>query len=120
MSQFLFESPVMLGVTGAAFTLIAAITWIKGGYSAALYAALTFFLLTLLLLMLNLQIQTDREKVENVIGSVAAAVERNDLDGVLAYVHDSKSAALTRAKTELPTTNSQWPASQYQIHRDQS
>lgn len=102
MSELLFENPVMIGVAGAMLTLIAAVTWIKGGYSAALYAALALFLLTILLVIMNIQIQSDREKVEGVIGSVAKAVERNDLDEVLKYVHSTQSAALNRAKTELP------------------
>ena len=102
MSEFLFEDPVTLGVTGMAFTLVAAITWIKGGYSAALYSALAFFLLTIVLLILNLQVTTHREEVQDVISQVAAAVKRNDLEGVLKYVHASRSAALNRAKAELP------------------
>ncbi len=102
MSEFLFESPVTLGVTGAALVLAAAIVWIKGGSAAALYATLALFLLTILLLILNVRIETDREQVQSVIGNVAAAVERNDLDGVLKYVHSSRSPALNRARGELP------------------
>lgn len=102
MSEFLFENPVTLGVTGAALTLIAVIAWIKGGINAALYAALGLLLLTILLVSINLQVQTDREQVHGVIGAVAAAVQRNDLDGVLEHVQGARSAALQRAKTELP------------------
>ncbi len=102
MSEFLFENPVTMGVVGAALTLVAAVTWIKGGYAAALYSAVALFLLTLLLISLNLQIQTDREKVRGVIDDVASAVRRNDLDGVLRHVHGARSSALSRAQNELP------------------
>ena len=103
MSEFLFENPVTIAVTGAALTVVAAITWIKGGYAAALYSALALFLLTILLVILNLQIQTDREKVEVVMSQVASAVQRNDLQAVLQHVHPSRSPGLNRAKSELPS-----------------
>lgn len=101
MSQFLFESPVTIGVTGAAITLIAAITWVKGGFPAALYSALALFVLTILLLILNLQIQTDRERVEGVMHEVARAVQQNDFDGVLSHIHPSRAAAFSRTKSQL-------------------
>ncbi len=103
MSELLFESPVMLGVTGAVLTLVAVITWIKGGFKAALYIAAALMLLTILLVWMNLQVRTDREQVQGVMSDVAAAVKRNDLDGVLKYLHTSQSAALTRARAQLPT-----------------
>lgn len=101
MSQFLFENPVTIGVTGAALTLIAAITWVKGGYAAALYSTLALFLLTILLLLMNLQIKTDRERVEGVMNDVAKAVKLNDFDGVLSHIHPSRTAALNRTKAQL-------------------
>ena len=103
MSEFLFENPITIAVTGAALTVVAAITWIKGGYAAALYSALALFLLTILLVVMNLQIQTDREKVEGVMSQVASAVQRNDLPGVLQHVHTSRSSGRDRAKSELPS-----------------
>ncbi|MCC6511237.1 MAG: hypothetical protein IT423_19200 [Pirellulaceae bacterium] len=103
MSELLFESPVLVGVTGIALTLIALITWIKGGFSAALYSAVVLLLITMLLIGMSQWIQTDREQLDDTLQKVAAAVQANDLPAVMRFIHPAATSGLNRARTELPS-----------------
>jgi ketosteroid isomerase-like protein len=122
MSELLFESPITLGVTGLAFTLIALVTWIKGGFRAALYAAIALAVLTVVLLVVNLRVKTDREQIEQLLHDVAAAVERNDLPAVVSYIHPGAVQGLQRAKSEMPkyqfTSARITGIKSIQVHRD--
>ena len=73
MAELFFESPVTIGVTGLIFVLIALITWINGGFKWALYTAIGLALLTILLVLLSIQVKTDREQIGTTLNQVAAA-----------------------------------------------
>ncbi len=45
----------------------------------------------------------DREQIDDVMHAVAAAVERNDLNGVLEHVYAASGAGIQHAKSEFPT-----------------
>lgn len=102
MAALFFESPVTIAVTGFALVVMALITWINGGYKSALYTAVGLALLTMLLLMISLQVKTDREQISAVLTEVADAVHQNDLDKVLMYIHPGAVAGVRRVKSELP------------------
>lgn len=103
MSQLFLESPVTIGVVGLIFTLMALITWMKGGYKGALVVALIAVILTILLIALSINVKTDREQIQQTLTDVAAAVQQNDVAKVLTYVHPSATAGVTRVKSELPS-----------------
>ncbi len=102
MSELLFASPITTAVTGIILTATALIMWIKGGFQVALYAAAGFVVLTAVMMWLSLSIRTDHEQVNDVLHQVAAAVQRNDLDAVMEYVHPNAKAGINRARSELP------------------
>jgi hypothetical protein len=102
MSELLYESPLIVGFTGLALTIIALVVWIKGGFRNALYTACVLAVLTVVLLFLNLNIQTDREQIDQLLHDVAAAVQRNDLPTTLSYIHPNAVEGLQRAKNEMP------------------
>jgi hypothetical protein len=102
MTELFFESPVTLAVTGIVFVVMALIVWIKAGYSAALYTAIGLVIATIALVLLSLQIQTDREAVQSVLDNIASAVQRNDISEVLSYIHPSATEGVRKAESEFP------------------
>ena len=101
MSELLFENPFVVGVTGTAFVLIALVTWVQGGFRAALYSAIGFALLTLILLLVNINVQTDRETIQTLLHQVGRDLEHNEFDKVIAVIHPAAVEAIQRAKSEL-------------------
>ena len=102
MAELFYESPVTICVIGFAIVLVALITWINGGFKSALYAAVALALLTIVLLILSVRVKTDREQISEILNQVAEAVENNDVDKVLTYVHPGAVAGVLRVKSELP------------------
>ena len=62
-------------------------------------------LLTLGLVVLSVQIETDEEKITRMLNDVASALQRNDRDYVVSHIHPTAAATVQRAKAELPRYN---------------
>ena len=103
MVELFLESPVSVGVIGGVLVLIAMFAWINSGSKPALYVAIILLLLTAVSVIISINVKTDREQIQNVLTSVAEAVEENDLEQVLTFVHPHAVEGVMRAKTELPS-----------------
>ena len=102
MAELFLESPLSIGVIGVILVLVSALVWTNTGAKPAIYIAVAFLLLTIILVMVGINVQTHREKIETVLSEVAQAVEDNDLQKVLSYVHPEAADSLARAKSEFP------------------
>lgn len=101
MAELFLESPLSIGVIGIILVLISVSVWINSGAKPSLYVAAAFLLLTIILVTVGMNVQTHREQVETVLSEVAEAVEDNNLQKVLSYVHPGAADSLTRAKSEF-------------------
>lgn len=102
MKELLLGSPMIIGIAGLAIAALAGFYWSQTGYKAALATAVGIAIVTLLLIIMGLQLETDREKVEKTLHSVAAALQRNDYEAVYSVIHPSATAGVARARAELP------------------
>lgn len=102
MEAFFFENPLWLGICGALVTIVAAFLWMQTGARSAAATALVAIILTVLLVLVSLRVETDREKVIQTINQVADAVESNDLQRVLGHISPNAMQGLRRARHELP------------------
>lgn len=102
MLPYLLENPVVIGIFGLVIASAAAVVWTQTGKSAGLYVAGLAVAITLLLIMLSVQIETDRERIQSTIDEVAEALSKNDYERVYSFIHPGATAAVTRAKAELP------------------
>jgi hypothetical protein len=102
MQAIFFEQPILLGLLGCILAGLAAFVWIQSGARAALYTAVGLLAATVGLVLLSIQVVTDREQIEITLHEVAELVEQNDRDGVMRYVHPDAESRLTRFETELP------------------
>lgn len=102
MLEFILEHPLMLALAGAAAVGLAVFIWLQTAHRAALQASIALGLLTIVLVVLSLQVETDREAIRRTLDEVADALERNDFEFVYSYMHPNAEAGVQRARGELP------------------
>lgn len=101
MASFFLESPIWLGMTGGVIVAIAAYVWSQTGAKSALFAAAGLLVLTILLVMINIQVDTERESVTKLLHEIAAHVEANEYEKVFSFMHEAAGSAVSRARSEL-------------------
>ncbi len=87
MMTLLFEQPWMIGAIGAIVTGLTIYGWVQTGNPAALKAAAGIFVVAMVLLLLNILIDTDREIVQRMLYATAKDLENNDETAILARIH---------------------------------
>jgi uncharacterized protein (DUF1778 family) len=100
--QFVLESPFVVGIGGLCAAGLAGFFWTQTGHRAAAWTALALVLLTLGLMVLGWQVETDQERITRLLNEVAAALQRNDREFVLSHIHPQAAATVQRARAELP------------------
>jgi type II secretory pathway pseudopilin PulG len=106
VQALLLENPLVPLIVGLCVTAIAIVVWTQVDQRlvqrVSLATAIIALLVTVLLVTLSLQIETDREKIESTLHRVADALQRNDFETVYTYIHPNATEGIQRAKTELP------------------
>ncbi len=103
MQQFFLESPVALGLSGFFIALATVFWWTQTGARIAAISAAMVALVTAILVLVSLRIETDREQIRQTIDQVAQALEANDFPRVFSYIHPGATEGVARAKEELPS-----------------
>ena len=94
----LFENPVAIAVVGGLAATLALVVFLSRRSTGPLVALASVIGLTVLLLIVERFVVTDREAIENGLESVLAAIEANDVQGVLSNI--DQAAAGVRADVE--------------------
>ena len=102
MIDILLEQPITLGVCGGIFVLAAGFFWLQTGFRWLLLTTIGLVALTVILVLVSINVITDRERLNSLLYEVAEAVEANDHARVISYMHPDASAGVMRAKSELP------------------
>ncbi len=103
MQQFFLESTWSLGLCGLLVALACGFWWTQSGARVAALCTLAMLVLTTILVVISLRVETDRERIRKTIDEVAEAIEQNDLPRVLGYIYSGATEGVTRAKQELPS-----------------
>lgn len=93
----LLENPLPIAAVGGLVSLFALIVFWSRRDSASLAALAGAVLLTLGLLLVERLVVTERERVENAVADIIAAVKANDLPGVL----DSIDPAAAKVRADV-------------------
>jgi hypothetical protein len=96
--ELLFENPVAIAVIGGLAATVALVVFLSRRSLGPLIALGSIIGLTLVLLVVERSVVTDREAVEYGLEDVLAAIEANDVQGVLAHI--DQAAAGVRADVE--------------------
>jgi hypothetical protein len=103
MQEYLLESPWIIGCLGSFLSGVLAYAWLESGRSALWKWSLGTALATLLLLLVNIGIKTDREVLRQFMTEIAADLEANRFKEVTACVHPDASESLRSLKNQLET-----------------
>ncbi|MCE2815175.1 MAG: hypothetical protein ACK6AT_00855 [Planctomycetota bacterium] len=103
MQEYLLESPWIIGLLGSFLSGVLVYAWLESGRGAFWKWSLGIALATLLSLIVNIGIQTDREILSQFMTKIAADLEANRFQDVTACVHPDASESLRSLKTQLET-----------------
>jgi hypothetical protein len=103
MQEYLLESPWILG--GLGFFLAAGLVyaWVQSGRDLFWKWGLGVAVATVIFCLININVKTDREVLQEFIAKIAADLEANRFSEVTACVHPDASEYLRSLKTQLET-----------------
>lgn len=102
MSIMLFENPLLIGFIGVVTSLMAGFIWLQTGYRSVMIGTVGLLAMTVGAVLLNVNVVTDREHIEQILYSIAAALGKNDYSTVYGIIHPTAEQTVIRAKAELP------------------
>ena len=97
MVRLLAEQPTLLAIMLAVLGGGCVYGWLQTGKRAAALVGLICFALIPAGYLLAANWETDRERLTTLVHSTAAAVEANDVDGVLAFIDPAQPEIRERA-----------------------
>ncbi len=106
--QWILENPWPAGVVGAVFVVGFLSAWGQTGQKKYLGAAAAVAVVALALVVVEHLIVTPREEVEQTIHEIAQALEQNDTQRVLSYLHPQAQLARTALRRVLPQVKIYW------------
>ena len=100
--NYLAENAVPIWAVGAVLLTLALVVFVQTRGRGAVVAMVVIIVLTATLLTVEWLIETPREAVARTLNEIAAAIEANDLPGVLDYIAPSASEVRSDAETLMP------------------
>lgn len=100
--NFIFEQPFWVGFLGMVLTLGLVVAWAYSARREAGIGALVVLALTAALVAAGMAVETDREAVKRTLAQIAADVESNDLNRVLAHISPQATSIRAEAEAEFP------------------
>jgi len=98
---WLFEDPVTVIVAGVLIEALLGVALYNSGQGKLLWAMGGVLVLTLLLVLVELVVVTDREQISDTLSGAAAALESNDPAAIVSYIAPEASGMRARAETAL-------------------
>jgi hypothetical protein len=104
MPTLLVEQPWIIGTIGTVLSLLTLFGWLQTGNSVALKAGVGLGVATILILMFNIWTVTDAEVLQVWVSDVAAELQGNQVDKVLARIHPEASDRVAIKFTSMRVT----------------
>ena len=98
MYQLFFEDPAWLVGIGLGVVGVATFFWLQLRSRATGFATIGLTILFTLLVVLNIQVMTTRERLESILDELTSALGDNDHDTVIAYLHPNAQPSVVQAK----------------------
>jgi len=101
MQTLLVEQPWMIGAMGSFLSLVTFFGWIQTGNSIAFKTACGLVATTILLVLLNIWVVSDREIVHQWLIETADEVQNNQIEKVLNRIHPESSDRVENSAAQL-------------------
>jgi ketosteroid isomerase-like protein len=99
--NWLFESPITIVAIAVAIAFFLVVAWVQTGRNAFLYAIGGVVALAILGLVIERYVETEREAITKLVYEIAAKIEANDADAVVAHVVSSRPELASRGRSEM-------------------
>lgn len=99
----LLESPILMLVIGLTTAALLGGLWLQTGKRILLVGLVAILTLTAAGILLEKSVQTEREKVEATLHTIARDIERNDRPAVLRHIHSRAPEIRRAAESETAT-----------------
>ncbi len=103
MIPLLFEQPWLIGTIGTVVTILTFYGWAQTGNSIAFKASIGCALVSILLVLVNIGIVTDSERVRVWLADVASELQSNQFDRVLKRISPNHSERVERTAQRMQT-----------------
>ncbi len=103
MIPFILENPIGVAVVGAGAALLALVVWMQTGQSKVLYLLLAAIVVTVILVMIGMKVETEPESIRKMLYQTASDLENNRFPAVIGAIYESPSQAVLNAKSLLET-----------------
>lgn len=97
-----FDQPLYIVVTGIVLGVIVGGLWMASGRKEMLFALGGVVALTVVWLIVERVVVTDREEIRATLVEIARDVQNNDLNRLLGHLSQSNPSLAQRAKAEMP------------------
>jgi hypothetical protein len=99
----LLENPVAIAVVGGLLAIVGLVVFLSRRSLGAMASLGAILAATALLLLVERFVVTDREAVENAVESMLAAIEANDMAGVLEWIDPAAAGVRADVQALMPT-----------------
>lgn len=98
----LFENPLPIAVVGGLLATLALVVFLARRTGASLAALVGVVAVTLLLVLVERLVVTDREQVENALDGMLAAIQANDVPATIEFIDPAAAKIRTDAQALMP------------------
>ena len=100
--MWLFDSPIYIVLIGIVLGVFVGVAWTASGRQELLYALGAVVVLTVIMLIVERIVITDREAIRATLAEIARDVQANDVQRVLGHIAKSNPSLVQRAQNEMP------------------
>jgi len=102
MPSILIEQPWVVGAIGAVITILSFLGWIQTGNAIAFKTGCATAIATVLLVLSNVWVTSDREMIYQFVMESAEELEKNDVKKILLRLHPVPGDRLASIISQLP------------------
>ena len=100
--MWLFDSPIYIVLVGIILAIAVGGAWTASGRKELLYALGTVVGLTVIMLIAERLIVTDREAIRSTLNEIAHDVQNNDVAKVVSHIAQGSTSLVQKAQGEMP------------------
>jgi hypothetical protein len=100
--MWLFDTPIYIVLIAIVLGVLVGVAWTASGRKELLYALGAIVLLTVVMLIVERAVVTDREAIRTKLAEIARDVQANDMQRVLGHIAKSNPSLIPQVQNEMP------------------
>ncbi|MCI0358400.1 MAG: hypothetical protein L0211_07955 [Planctomycetaceae bacterium] len=100
--MWLFDSPIYIVLIGIVLGVFVGIAWTASGRKELLYALIGVGVLTVIMLIAERVVVSDREAIQATLAEIARDVQANDVKRVVGHIAKGSPSIVQKVRSEMP------------------